>query len=54
MLVSLAVVTLMQSQVMARVFRDEDTNHHPERLNTDGIAEAPEAAMSSGSGLWGQ
>ena len=26
MLVSLAVATLIQSQVMARVFRDEDTN----------------------------
>ena len=26
MLVSLAVATLMQSQVMARVFKDEDTN----------------------------
>ena len=47
--------------MMARMFRDEDTNDAssscgfvirkecPEGLNRDGIAEAPEAAMSSGS-----
>ena len=72
MLVSLAVSTLMRSQVMFRVFRDEDTNDAsspsmivydaggslqripvrkkcPEGLNRDGIAEAPETSMSSGS-----
>ena len=74
MLVSLAVATLMWSQVMASMFRDEDISDAssssmveygaagslqwmplrkecPEGLNGDGIAEAPEAAMSSGSSI---
>lgn len=74
MLVSLAVATLMRSEVMARVFRDEDISDArsssmvvygaagslqrmplrsecPEGLNGDGIAEAPEGAMSSGSSI---
>ena len=74
MLASLAVVTLMGSQVMARVFKKEDTNDAssssmvvqdaggslqqipitkecPEGLNRGGMAEAPEAALSSGSSI---
>ena len=74
MLASLAVVTLMGSQVMARVFRKEDTNDAssssmvvqdaggslqqipvrkecPEGLNRGGMAEAPEATMSSGGSI---
>ena len=49
--------------MMARMFRDEDTNDAssscgfvirkecPEGLNRDGIAEAPEVAMSSGGDI---